>query len=163
MNRNTLFCLLLTLTLLFMGCTQNEPVQESAVTFYYLSETIAFGTADGVIAEEQRPDENMDISAALELYLQGPLSTGLQSPFPVGLSLADVQFDGEHLCVTLSDDIIKLTDMELTLACSCLAKTCFGLGEYKEVRIFADGTTINGANYLSFRSDSVLLSDESGY
>ena len=81
----------------------------------------------------------------------------LHSPFPSGLVLRSVEQDGGNLHVELSASLTMLTGTDLTLACACLAQTCFSLTEAETVTISSDGL---GFVSMTLTRDSLLLVDD---
>lgn len=124
-----LLCLFLAFALIFplTGCKVEDP----KVTFYYVRQrdNFLYGIADGVITSENRDcaGHMSDIRYVLTLYLQGPTTEGLRSPFPNGCSLVSIKSEQNRLDVTLSGPLGSLDGIDKTLACVCLAKTCFAL------------------------------------
>lgn len=144
-----LLCLLLILALILpLAACQVEG--DPKVTFYYVRQRddFAYGIADGVITSENRDNAGhmSDIRYVLTLYLQGPTTEGLRSPFPAGCSLVSIKSEQNVLDVTLSGPLGALDGMDKTLACVCLAKTCFALTHSETVRIYhrsEDGTLMH--------------------
>ena len=153
---------LLALLLLLCGCTGPESSSDQHVTFYYVRNEINFKSEDGVIASEVREigDRGDDLAYLLSLYLQGPQSDTLRSPFPENLTLVQVQQQEAYLEVVVSHRLTNLTGIELTLACSCLAQTCMALSGAQEVRISAQEQLLDGASYITITADSLLLSND---
>lgn len=152
-------CLLLAL-LLLAGCGADQESGENAVKFYYLQAQIGYSSEDSVITWEHRSD-NGTLYETLTLYLQGPLSDELTSPFPAGTSLVEIDEEDQVLNLKLNARLATLTGMELTLACTCLAKTCFAMTDAREVRISANDTLLDGVKYITITTDSLLLTDSS--
>ncbi len=149
---------LLSLVLLW-GCGEDRQGSQP-VSFYYLRTEIDYESSEGVIAPEER-SESGDMKALLELYLEGPTSDDLKSPFPIGLSIDKVQDEGSHLTVVFNPRLAVLKGMDLSLACGCFAKTCFSLTGTEEVRISATDTLLDGQSQIIITTDSLLLSEES--
>lgn len=159
-------CLLLALLLFvcFCGCGSSESSEISeSVEFFYprKSDSFLYGTESGALGCEVRDAAGRtgDLSYLLSLYLRGPQDTALRSPFPAGCKLVDAHTDGETLCVVLSGEFTAAENMELTLACASLARTCLGLTDAQHVRIEAmsESKTIS----ITLDSNSLLLADDS--
>ena len=157
-HRRIWICLLV--MLLLCGCASPAVDSDQQVTFYYVQSEIDFQGQNGVIAPEIREIGNRsdDLSYLLSLYLQGPQSDALRSPFPENLTLVQIRQEEAYLEVVVSQRLSNLTGMELTLACSCLAKTCMDLSGAQEVRISAQEQLLDGASYITITADSILLS-----
>lgn len=113
-------------------------VREETTDFYYLRSKFVSGAADGVIAPEPRAiSGDRERNYCLRLYLEGPASEQYLSPFPKGLRLLSTKLEEDLLQVYLSPELSALKDMDLTLACACLAQTCFDLYDVQRVQIFS--------------------------
>ena len=163
MKRILSLCLIAALLLSLLGCRQ-ETASENTTDFYYLRASYVYGTEDGVIAPEPRDTSSRGntLLHLLGLYLQGPLDDQLRSPFPAGCSLESVSLDGSTLCVTLDSSFSSLQGMDLTLACACLAKTCFSLTDVTQVQIQSTSADNEENVNVVLSIDSLLLDDNSG-
>ena len=145
-------CLLLTLLLLccLYGCDQ-----EAEIHFFYSRIEVQYGISDGVIASEPRSIETdgRDLSYLLKLYLEGPISQELRSPFPRGTSLEALIQEDSIIVITLTEPFDELQNMDYMIACTCIASTCFGLTEADTVTIKTDVST------LTLSRESVVLED----
>ena len=133
-----LLCLLLTFALILpLAACQTEG--NPKVTFYYVRQRddFIYGIADGVITGESRDNAGhmSDLRYVLTLYLKGPVTESLRSPFPAGCSLVSVKSEQNTLDVTLSGPLGSLDGIHKTLAWVCLAKTCFSLTTAQTLRI----------------------------
>ena len=130
-------------------------------TFYYtrFEDSYLYGMDNAVIAGEYRDvaGHSGDLKYLLTLYLHGPTMEFLHSPFPSGLVLRSVEQDGSNLHVELSASLTMLTGTDLTLACACLARTCFSLTDAQSVTISSDGL---GFVSMTLTRDSLLLVDD---
>ena len=63
--------------------------------------------------------------------------------------------------LTLSRGFATYSGLELTIACACITKTAISLTGVDIVRIRADQTLLNGAEYIQMDANSVLLIDQS--
>ena len=137
MKRFLIFLLLLSLALSCWACSE-----QTSVTFYYVREESAylFGEENAVIVGENRESASniQNLHSLLILYLHGPLNENFQSPFPRGTSLVAVQQEGSHLTVRLSSIASAMKGTDLTLACACLASTCFSLTDAQSVTIASE-------------------------
>ena len=159
-----IICFLLALLFCFSGCAFGREDSQS-VRFYYLRDpdNFIYGSADGVVTWEDRDasGHGYDIRYLLTLYLQGPVEENLESPFPAGCRLQELSRNGEELTLLLNANLSTLKDMDLTLACVCLAKTCFSLTDAQRVRIMAESFSGEVAIDQTIHIDSLLLEDSS--
>lgn len=155
-------CIFLIISLLLglcacgFGSAGKEPVE-----FYYLRTSFIYGAEDGVIASETRESSGHagDLNYLLSLYLRGPLDDDLKSPFPAGCQIVELRRDSRTLRLTFDAAFAQLKDLDLTLACACLAKTCFGLSDAMEVKIDAAVPDGNSAVNITISRDSLILED----
>ena len=162
MKRILSLCLLAALLAAACGCGAEQPGE--SVNFYYQRSAYVYGTADGVIAAESRDISNRanTLLYLLTLYFQGPIDPGLKAPFPDDCSIQSVSRDGSTLCVTLDPCFATLTDTDLTIACACIARTCFSLSDATQVQIRAEGGQEHHNVNVVISVDSLLLDDRSG-
>ena len=157
-----LLCLLLIAAamLSLAGCG-TSPADDS-VTFFYARPMAdyRYGEPDGVIASEYRDAAGHmdDLEYLLSLYLHGPVDESLISPFPAGTQLEQLSWKESILTIQLSSGLSSLQGSDLTLACTCIAKTCFELTEATVVIVTTHGSD---SVSLRFTRDSLLLSDGS--
>lgn len=159
MKSKTILCVILALFLL-AGCTPSAVKKPDTAIFYYTYRELNLEEHSTVLASEKR-DTQGDLEELLTLYLQGPESEDLVSPFPARTELVRVTPQEEYLEIILSNHLSTLSSMELTLAYSAMAKTCFAFTDLDEIRISAESTPLDGAKYISITRDSLLLHDDS--
>lgn len=136
---------------------------QDPVSFYYPRREIAYGNADGVIGTETREaaGHKDDLRYLLAVYLQGPLDETLYSPFPAGCRLLSVSTAGDTIAITLDSRFASLHDLDLSIACASLAKTCLTLSGAQSVHIEstpAENDSANAVNIILSRN-SVLLEE----
>ncbi len=160
MKRISSFALILVLTVSLFGCSYSKDSGSDTAEFYYQRISYGYYTADGVIASESREvaSHGNDLDYLLSLYLLGPLDGELKSPFPQNCKLIDVFYDGSTLCVILDESFATLENMERTIACACLAKTCFTLTNATQVQIQSDIPS-KGRIEMIIGADSLLMED----
>lgn len=144
--------LLLVILLVFglWGCRKEE-----TIPFYYPRAEIQYGIDNGVIAAEDRNIEGSDQSLEflLKLYLEGPISQDLRSPFPKGTALENLDRDGDTIIITLSEPFGMLENLEYIIACASVASTCFDLTDSDTVTIIA------GQSEMTLTRDNLVLTD----
>lgn len=143
------------------GCALFGSDIKEPAEFFYPRNTVVYGTADGVITSETREvsGHQNDLNYLLALYLQGPLDEGLRSPFPAGCTLVEVRVFNERMIVTLDARFTALKDMDLTVACACLAKTCLGLADVNEVQIISNSPDEEAEINITLSADRLLLEE----
>ena len=146
--------------LLLAGLTGCMEASDNA-TFYYAryDDSYNYGQENAVIAGEPRDvtGHRQDLKYLLTLYFHGPTMEYLRTPFPSGMSLRSVELVGDMLYVETSSSLTLLRGTDLTLACACLAQTCFDLTDADAVTITADGL---GYVSMTLTRDSILLMDD---
>ena len=130
--------LLLMAAMLLSGCSLFSSGKQEPVIFYYQTANFRLGQSDGAITAEERDGTGhiTDMDYLLRLYLTGPLSEALASPFPADVQLSNVRTGQNKVTIHLTGDPTSLTSAQKTLACACLTLTCLELAEEKSVMIF---------------------------
>lgn len=138
------------------GCKDRD---SHPVNFYYCEETISYDDGDAIIRAEQRKLSvpSNDIDKIVNLYLEGPKSTTLVSPFPAGTKLVNFSSGKQSLEIILSDEIASLTGVELTIACGCLASTVIALSQAETVVIRAETAQLGPQGYIELNAQSLQL------
>ena len=157
MKRVIRFLLCLMLMIPLCGCGN----QEDAIEFYYIRADILNGVPDGVIACETReaPGHEDDLDYLLNLYLEGPLTQSLVSPYPKGTVLQSFSYSDATLYVTLSEEFAKLEGMDHTIAAACMAYTGFQLTSAEKVVIKCSSPEYGNRSITLSREDLVLFDD----
>lgn len=166
MKRKLILFLIPALLCCFLGCSSEATgttANTNTVEFYYQRTSYIYGASDGVIASETREIANRisTLPYLLSLYLRGPLDEDLTAPFPAGTKLLNVTQDGSTLCVTLDSTFSNLKNMNLTVACACIAKTCFSLADVTQVQIRSIAPENADSVNVVISIDSMLLYDNS--
>lgn len=160
-------CLMLVLVfLLLSGCHYSESGDIlEPVEFYYprVTKHFVYGAQDGVLTAEVREASGHvnDLSYLITMYLRGPQSANLRSPFPADCKLEEIRTGGNTLCIVLSGEFAELEGLEQTIACAALAKTCLSLSQMQRIRI--DSTSENKTFSITLTEDSLLLADQSAF
>lgn len=157
--------LLLALCLLLAACAgePETPAPESPVQFYYKTQEISYDSENGVIAPELREAKGHEEDPAwlLGAYFSGPRTEGLVSPFRRGTALVECSLEGESIRVVASGELGDLSGADLTVACVCIARTCFGLFEVNTVRICARDALLDGREQVKLTREDLVLADYS--
>lgn len=141
-----------------MGCSNQEI--KNPVNFYYVRNEYTYGSSDSVIiAEIHEFADPSNLAGLVSHYLKGPQSSEHASLFPIGTKLVSAKHNENSVSIVLTDQIVRLTDASLTLACTCLAKTIMDYTGIETVNVYADGTLISGKTMLTIREDDIILID----
>ena len=147
------------LLLILAGLTGCGNTRESSYEFFYLRtpETYDYGTEQAVVASEDRsfPSPIQDTEYLLRLYLDGPVSETLRSPFPQGTRLLTLQHSSHTLTIRLSEEYAQLSGIRLSMAAACLAKTCFQLTDAENLIV------LSGTHVYTYSRGSFLFLDDS--
>ena len=156
-------CLVLVLTCLLLslcGCQSEEPEWIAPVNFYYCNDPITFyGKNDVIIPEIRESDGYDDLTDLIELYLDGPISEGFSTPFPVGTTIHTISQGDGKIFITLSSQFASLTGIALTLSCACICMTLMELSSAETIIISADGGTLDGSESITMTKASLALLD----
>ena len=165
---NRVICLILTVLLLssLCGCHFGKSADLlEPVEFCYprRSDAFIYSADDGVLGTEMREASGHkdDLNYLLSMYLRGPQDNNLRSPFPDGCKLEEVRHGGNTVCLVLSAEFAALENVELTLACASLTKTCLGLTDASRIRIDAVSETKTVS--ITMDAKSLLLADYSAF
>ena len=71
----------------------------------------------------------------------------------------DVQTEEATVTITLNAAFAQLENIDLTIACSCLAQTCFGLCDAREIVIRTDAEDDEAAVSVTIDRENYLLID----
>ena len=146
--------------LLSMSACYREDTQPQGIPFYYCVTQPDYTTGSTVLSAEHRSDvpEN-SLLQALELYLAGPKSAELQSPFPQNLKLVNAYQEGSTVYLTLSPELAALDGLDLTMACGCLTLTTLALSGAQQVEICAVSGLLDGQRTITMDKNTLLLLD----
>lgn len=151
--------LVCTMMLIFVGCHKNPPIEEGPA-FYYCTAQLNYGMQSKSILSEHRADaQNASLEEALSLYLAGPKSETLRSPFHSGLKLVDVHCEEDTLFITMNDALAELSGLDLSIVCCCLSLTGMELTGAQRVTISAEDSLLNGQKSITMDNNSLLLLD----
>ncbi len=161
-RRITAIALILSFLLLW-GCGTQSPEKEmgSPIKFYYKVSDDRFGTTKQATEFElfDAVGHETDYSWILEAYFNGPSSQELLAPFPKSMRLISAQREDSVLRVNLSEELSRLTGIDLTVACSCITLTCLELEGIETVTITANGRSMDGKYAISMSREDLLLED----
>lgn len=157
---------LLLTALLLSGCASGQDRSNEPVTFYYLRQydgQDGYGLffSDGAIGAEERDisGHRNDLNYLLTLYMQGPTDSNLQFPFPVGSKILETRLEAGKLTVVMNPISSRFNEMDVTVSCACIAKTCMGLADVTEVTV--EAYSPNGSVLFSrtFTDENLILED----
>ena len=136
------FALLLIAATVLSGCSAASQNIKEPVEFYYLrncaeAEDYKDYFSEGAIVAELREASGHkdDLYYLISMYLRGPLSPDMVSPFPAGTNVTRVILNEGTLYVTLNAAAANAEDLELTLVWACLGKTCLALTDATAIQI----------------------------
>ena len=155
-----LICLILMATM--ASCTQTQQDEEGNVTFYYRTDPDSYQPDASIISPDHRTVEDTTrIHNILNLYLAGPETTTLFSPFPKRTTLLDVAQQEGSVTITLSEAFTSVAGFDRTVACVCLAKTVIDLTGCEQVVILSGDSTDPSSINITLTADDILLTDMS--
>ena len=158
-----LICLILVvITLLFSGCSQNADHATDTAIFYYAHNEIEYGSASGVITSTVADLKGVpkDYRRILEKYFNGPTNYDCISPFPAGIMLEDLQISNDKAEILLSPHMATLSGTSMTVALACLTRTVIDLTGVTTVQIRIQNSKINGADSITLALNSFLFWDD---
>ncbi len=154
--------LLLCASIMLTLCACQQTLVEKSGAFYYRRIQPTYGSEDGIIAPEMRkfPVINNDLSEMMESYFHGPESRGLESPFPRNTHVISWGIQDNVLSLNLSEPFAALSGVDLTVACSCIARTFLEILPIERVTIQVMHQTLNGQKSISLSADDMSFMDD---
>ena len=156
-------CIILIFTTLLLACScakQNLRLKEP-VDFYYKARHIQYDTAENVISSEQREGfgHTDDYKHLIEQYLYGPRSAKCISPFPAGTTLEQLDLLKNKTIIVVSSHLSLLSGYELTIACTCMAKTVAEITDVEKVQIISKDSLLDGQESITLDTDDLIFED----
>ena len=161
MKRLLILFLIFLLTFQLGACSYGQNGIIEPVEFFYQCRSTSDSIPKSVISSEIREatGHTSDLNYLLSLYMQGPLDPELQSPFPAGCSLLSVTQNGDTLMVLLDATIMKADQIQQTITCACIARTCLSLTDVAQVQIKAAVPESANSLDMIITRDNLLLED----
>ena len=166
--KKRLACLLLAMVLLLSGCAAAAVAaaeQEEFCQLYYPVRDMARaagGDALGTEASALRKDDSQSLETQAEILmnalLAGPTDQELETPFPEGTRLLDVEIRGSHASVNVTTAYRNLSGIALTLADYCITLTLTQLSAIRSVSVLVRGQELSYRDSQRFAPRDVLLS-----
>ncbi len=158
-----ILCLLLILLLAasMAACQEDKPSFQSPVTVYYRTVAAENDLAESVIGSitlEGAPHKG-NPQSLLNEYLKGTSEEGFSTTFPASTKVLGLSVTANSAKLQLNASLARLTGVDLSVACACIALTTMELTGVNTVRISASGTTLDGAEELVLNRDSLILLD----
>lgn len=141
-----LICMALACGMLLSGCTLSTSSDAGTYQFYYQSVASANNIiASSVLASEERKadlSEDTPIQDLVALYLEGPKSDKLLSPFPKDtIVLSCLNYNGD-VTLELGGSYRNMDGVAKTIAQACLVNTISQLDGVQTVTVRNDGGTL---------------------
>lgn len=152
----------LCLLLLFscMGCRQDPGADVDSAHFYYPRAQLSFDSGSSAFeAEYRHMDQWSSWAQVLNIYLAGPTSNQLRSPFPAGIKVINTTMENGTVTINVSRELAQLSGLELTIACGCLTLTCLELTGAETIIIRADGALLDGQKSIRMNKNTLMLLD----
>ncbi len=155
--------LLLCASFLFSGCTVRQDASSSdmiqPIGFFYLSDAGRYHAPTGPLKSEIRDlGADHSVDQILSLYLSGPESEHLQSPFAKGTLAEEAVMEDNVLLITPSEEFFSLQGADLTLATACIVYTMTQLPEVEAVVIQASNARFTDLVNRKLTTEDFLLS-----
>ena len=147
-----LICLILMFGLCLCGCSIPGEWIKEPVTFYYVRDGFS-KDMESVIASEVREasGHRNDLPYLLALYSMGPTGEDLTAPFPKNITIIPIERNESSITLTLSENMLNLSDAEFTLSGTCIAMTCMELTDTRQVVLLC------GDKSITIGQDNLLL------
>ncbi len=159
-------CLILMASLLLCGCSFGREQMKEPVTFYYprnygVPENHDPFFFEGAIGSEIREaaGHRNDLQYLLALYLQGPNDDQLKRPFPIGSKILEISVEDGNLLIVMNSVSSRFREMDVTVSCACMAKTCLVLADVDTVTVESYGPDNRVLFSRTFTKDNLILED----
>ena len=154
-----LFCSILILQLL-VGCSKkNEDIQQP-VNFYYTNKEITYNTSEGVFrAEIREGSQFQDLEDLLHVYMQGPISSSLESLLPGGVSLLSCAVENEIAYIRVNTQFSDLSGVKLTTVCSAMLLTAHDYNGVQAICVRAENSKLDDKEEFYLSLDDIVLLD----
>lgn len=147
-----MLCLILLFGFILSGCSSMGERIKEPVTFYYIRENYQDDMGDVVGTEvREASGHRYDLPYLLALYSMGPSEKNLTFPFSKNTMIIPVERSEDELVLNIQNGHQTLSDIEYTLASTCLAMTCMELIEVEYV------TVIWGDRNITINADNLML------
>jgi len=162
MKRMIVLICVLVLIAVLCGCTKNNTDIKAPVNFFYANKEIVYNTESSVLSAEVREYAGLEENTIglFDLYLRGPSSENLYSPFPVGSSVVNTIQSGKNLHIILNDSFATLKGLDLTIACACLSMTAMELTGCDVVEISSENALLDENQSITITRESLQLIDD---
>lgn len=161
MKKQLVLILVTAFLLSLCACNTVSNNMRFPVKFYYCTDSISYGTANGVITAEVRDCYAYadDTLALINLYFDGPKTGNCTSPYPSNVKATKLFFSDDVARVYLTDRFSDISGINFTIACACLAKTLMDFYGCNTVEINSARTFSDGSTSVTITKDSLLLLD----
>lgn len=158
-----LICMALACGMLLSGCTLSTSSDAGTYQFYYQSVASANNIiASSVLASEKRKadlSEDTPIQDLVALYLEGPKSDKLLSPFPKDtIVLSCLNYNGD-VTLELGGSYRNMDGVAKTIAQACLVNTISQLDGVQTVTVRNDGGTLANVDSRALSGGDFILVD----
>ncbi len=159
MKRIVCIVLIFTTFLLACSCKRQNVALKEPVNFYYKASHVQYDTGENVIASEQWEafGHTEDYIYLIEQYLIGPKSAKCISPFPAGTTVEQLDLLKNKVIIVVSSQLSHLSGYELTIACTCLAKTAAEMTGVKKVQIISKDSLLDGQESMTFDINDMIF------
>lgn len=151
----------LSLALVLCGCSPGTEA-EKPLRFYYPVRNVEYGIGSSYLQPEIREGAVLgnDLADILNAYLLGPVDKNSYTmPFQYNTQVHSIDRQGDILNITLTRGFATYTGLRLTIACACITLTALELTDAQTVRIWAQDTSLDGAEYIEMNAAAILLLD----
>lgn len=147
-----LICMIIISSIMLSGCSTDGEWIKEPVTFYYVHENYQKDMEQVIVSEVREASGHMeDLPYLLALYSMGPSKEGLASPLPRNTRITLTERSDETITLSLSESGQTMTDVDFTLASSCIAMTCMELTGALQIMI------VCGERTITIQQDNLML------
>lgn len=148
-----LVCLMLSFCLCLSGCSTPGQWIKEPVKFYYIHGDYQQDMEEVIVSEiREASGHREDLPYLLALYSMGPTNADYKSPFPPNTVILPIEHSGGNIVLSLSENALRLTDVEYTIASACIAMTCMEITDTQQVSVVCEDKSV------TIGKDNLLLS-----
>lgn len=145
---------------LFAGCSGNNEEIEKPVSFYYINNEISYNSPEAVISDEIREGAQFQsLEDLLAEYLDGPVSSELQTLIPSNVSLLSCVVNRDTADIYLSSQFSELSGINLTIACSAMLLTVHDFSGVQSICVYAENEKLDDKETFLLSLDDIVLVD----
>lgn len=152
--KKVVLCLLL-LVIFLVSCGEDGAMEDKSVLWadiYYRSDSKTIGSEPFAVELENNLREMM--TEAIKQMSKDPVAKELSPSLPAGIQVESISIKYGDIVLELSDEFLTLSDVDKTIASTCIVKTLSNFTNIKNLDI-----TVGGITQISQFSEALAVLD----